>query len=94
MYRAWSVQLIPGSSRWLEVKLIEYLFHRDLSAEQVKIDTRHDPFLFFGGLVFGYREEAPVLSWIAALCLPTPSIHRMRFAPRFIVPTSNISGVR
>jgi hypothetical protein len=39
------VQLACGSTRGLEAKFVQYLFHRDVMAEHVEVNTRHDHFL-------------------------------------------------
>ena len=55
--RARSVQLVSGSTRWLEAKLVQYLFHPDLSAEHVEVDTRHDHLLGFLHPLSVQRED-------------------------------------
>jgi hypothetical protein len=48
--------------------LVQYLFHRDLSAEHVEVDTRHDHLLGFLHPLSVQREEAPVFCF-KRLCL-------------------------
>ena len=62
MNKAWPVQLASGSTRGLEIKLVEDLFHGDLGAEHVEVDTRHGWLhLSRRPRLSAQREEAPVL---------------------------------
>ncbi|MBU0507873.1 hypothetical protein KKH27_03410, partial [bacterium] len=38
------VDRCPGSTRGLEAELVQYLFHRDLGTQHVKVNPRHNPF--------------------------------------------------
>ena len=42
MDKTWPMQLISGLANSLKAELIQYLFHRDLVAKFVEVDTCHD----------------------------------------------------
>ena len=48
----------------MEAKLGEYLFHRNLVAQYVEVDSRHVSCVFSAASLLVQTEEAPVLLWL------------------------------
>ena len=57
MDRAWSVQLVSGSSGRLKAELLQDVLHRDLTAKPVEVDPGHDASLSVD--LLGERQTVP-----------------------------------
>ena len=85
-----SVQLVAGSTRWLEAKLVQYLFHRDLRAKHMEVNTWHSHRVSWRPSRW-HREKAAVLRGVLVLTVDWST--ESRVSDHF-VKASNASGLR